>query len=154
MLFRSLPPLVLNIENRISGTDDPNPNGVEILVGTVRNDLIEGFGGNDKIDGGAGDDYIVAGAGQDVFVLGGSGADIFEFGIGDELIKIADWEDGIDKIHLRDGLTLADLTIYESNYQGIASAQLWLDEDGDGVMDSRLVLGGFDASVITPDDFV
>jgi len=92
-----------------------------MIQGTSQNDWIEGRDGSDKIFGGDGDDYIIAGAGKDYYVRGGNGADIFQFGPGDDNLKIFDWEDGLDKICLVGGLTFADLTQSTTVYNGITT---------------------------------
>ncbi len=146
--------LIFYADNVISGTDHNRDRRSEVISGTSQSDLIYGYGGNDKIYGGGGDDYIAAGTGRDAHVQGGAGADIFEFGFGDELIKIYDWQDGVDKIHLVGGLTYDDLNVYVSAYNNQTSIQLWTDVNGDGVMDDRLILTNMTAADLGTDDFV
>jgi len=98
-------------DNQFYGDAGNNP-----IQGTDQNDWIEGGDGNDKIFGG-----IIAGAGKDYFVRGGTGADIFQFGPGDDNLKIFDWEDGIDKICLVGGLTFDDLTQSSSTFNGVTT---------------------------------
>jgi len=109
-------------DNQFYGDGGNNP-----IQGTSQDDWIEGGGGNDKISGGAGDDYIIAGAGNDYFVRGGTGADIFQFGLGDGSLKIFDWEDGIDKINLVGGLSFDDLSQSTSSYKGVTTVQFITD---------------------------
>ena len=52
--------------------------GVEAVVATVFNDLIQGNGDNNYIDAGAGNDWVVATAGSDTLV-GGAGFDVVDF---------------------------------------------------------------------------
>ncbi len=115
--------------------------------GTSGRDWIESGGGNDKIDGKAGDDYIIAGQGSD-FVRGGTGADIFQFAQGDGDIKIFDWEDGLDKIHLAGGLDFSDLTQSTTSYKGITTVVFSTDA-GD-----RLMLRDEVASDLNAGDFI
>ncbi|TQV83304.1 cadherin-like domain-containing protein [Denitrobaculum tricleocarpae] len=71
---------------------------------------------NDDFFGGAGDDLLRGGSGADS-LTGGAGADIFAYARGDggNSLNLADlltdFEDGIDKIGLEDGLLFSDLTI-------------------------------------------
>ena len=128
-------------------TEFTGGNGNDPHTGTSERDWIDGGDGNDKINGKAGDDYIIAGAGNDHFIRGGAGADIFQFGIGDGDVKIHDWEDGIDKIHLAGGLKLSDLAQSQSSYNGIKTA-IFTTEAGD-----RLMLRDEVTSDITSADF-
>ncbi|MEE3070791.1 MAG: tandem-95 repeat protein, partial [Pseudomonadota bacterium] len=118
------------------------------LVGTSGNDWIEGGAGRDNIDAGAGDDYIIAGAGGDWWVKGGSGADIFQFSVGDFGVKIADWEDGVDKIFLAGGLTYADLEKLTYTGTGLTTV-VYRTSNGD-----RLMFYNMDPTLIDEDDFL
>jgi Ca2+-binding RTX toxin-like protein len=55
-------------------------------------------GGDDTVAGGEGNDTLVGGAGDDV-LTGAAGADVLVFTEGAD--RITDFEDGIDRIHLR-----------------------------------------------------
>jgi serralysin len=55
------------------------------------------MGGNDLLNGGKGDDTMVGGQGADTFVLRK----------GPDVDRIVDFEDGIDKLRLLGGSTLA-----------------------------------------------
>lgn len=127
----------------LNGTD-----GKDRLTGTADNDLIVAGAGNDIIDGGAGDDTIAAGAGRDYNVRGGLGADVFEFGQGDEIIKILDFELGVDKILLRDGLTFEDLTRKDIVQDGVVTVNYYTP-DGD-----RLILSQLDDPGVSIADFL
>ena len=102
-------PLLTAYPNVIAGTE-----GNDRLTGTDGPDLIIGYDGNDHIRGGAGDDYIRAGIGNDYNVDGGPGADIFEIGRETGALRIVNFEKGIDRFLLTDGLTFADLIRYGS----------------------------------------
>lgn len=97
----------------IKGTD-----AGETIHGTAGNDWIEAEDGGDVIVAGDGDDYIDAGKGSDAFIVGGNGADTFVFEFGDDILKIADWEDGTDKILLQQGLTFAEAVSVTTNQHG------------------------------------
>ena len=129
--------------NQFFGDAGPNP-----IQGTNVDDWIDGGDGRDNINAKGGDDYIIAGPGNDWFVSGGGGADIFEFGLGDEGIKIFDWEDGIDKIRLVDGLTFGDLTKFSSTFKGITTVEFRTDA-GD-----RLLLRDENPADIDQFDFI
>lgn len=76
--------------------------------------LIEGTDGSDKIFGSDGDDYIIAGSGQDFWVEGGAGADTFEVNLGDDVVRIVDFEVSQDKIALADESVLDNATITQN----------------------------------------
>jgi hypothetical protein len=109
--------------------------GADSLQGGAGNDTINGLGGNDQLDGGAGNDTISGGDGDDR-LIGGTGDDILWGGVGmDKLeggdgadqfaiqsgqgssnldnvswIDNSEFEDGTDKILLKSGLSLDDLS--------------------------------------------
>ena len=114
--------------NQFFGDAGNNP-----IQGTNVDDWIDGGDGRDNINGGAGNDYIIAGPGNDGFVRGGSGADIFEFGLGDETVKIFDFEDGVDLIRLVDGLTFGELTEKVSTFNGITTTS-YFSPNGDRLL--------------------
>lgn len=84
------------------------------LIGSVKNDTINGDGGADLIRGGAGADTIDGGGNNDIIsgglgkdsLEGGTGSDVFDYDdIGDSLAGgsrdiIADFEQGFDRIDL------------------------------------------------------
>lgn len=115
--------------------------------GTNARDWLQGGAGSDKLFGGAGDDYIIAGTGYDWFVRGGTGADIFQFGLGDQGVKIADWEAGLDKIALTDGLSFEDLSI-ASQLAGSTQLVILTTDQGD-----RLILQGVTEDDVSAADF-
>jgi len=121
--------------------------GSDAKDGTAGRDWIDGRGGNDRINGKAGDDYIIAGTGKDSYVQGGTGADIFQFSKGDGDVRIFDWEDGIDGIHLAGGLAFSDLTQSTKSYNGIVTV-VFSTDTGD-----RLMFHDELASNITAGDF-
>lgn len=118
----------------------------EALAGTANADSIQGFGGadtiaggqgSDTISGGDGDDRLLGGAGTDSLfgdkgddiLFGGSEKDLFVFGKssgGADII--ADFEYGLDKLRLLEGVRL--------------TAMKFMDLDGDGQNDAFLTLGG------------
>lgn len=78
--------------------------GDDTIDGRDGNDMIEGEGGNDLLKGGAGDDTLLGGEGNDTLtggagddhVMGGAGADQFDFALGDGIIRVTDFEAGVD----------------------------------------------------------
>ena len=86
--------------------------GSDVLRGGKGNDLLIGGFGNDALRGGLGNDRLIAGKGRDV-LFGGEGADVFQFNdvALEGFNRIADFEDGVDLIRLRnhsgfDGVTI------------------------------------------------
>lgn len=126
----------------------------DTLKGSARNDYIDAGDGRDKILAGNGDDYIIAGAGQDNFVQGGQGADIFEFTKSSGDIKIADFEFGVDRIALGDGLMLSDFKAQTNYHNNTPITVLSLDENLDGRAEARLLLTGWKASDVTDEMFL
>ena len=115
------------------------------LQGDGGTDWLEGRGGTDNLFGAGGNDYIDAGAGNDWYVRGGSGADIFAFGAGSGGIKIIDFEDGVDLIHLKDGLTYEDLTGSEITWNNVTTVQ-FATADGNRLLLQNTQLTDFSIS--------
>ena len=132
-----------NYDNQIFDGD-----GNSAPQGTSLDDWIDGAGGRDNVNGGPGADYVLAGPGNDWFVRGGSGPDIFQFGLGDNDVKIFDWEDGIDKVRLVDGLGFDMLSVKTVTYQATTTTIL-RTENGD-----RLMFNGITPDQIGPEDFI
>ncbi len=86
-------------DQRILGGDGNDTidgrDGDDLIEGEVGNDLLQGGAGNDTLLGGDGDDTLTGGEGDDS-VTGGAGADQFDFALGDGIIRIADFESGVD----------------------------------------------------------
>ncbi|NEQ37747.1 MAG: calcium-binding protein [Okeania sp. SIO3I5] len=141
--------------NKIMGTtaDDQliGTDATEYIHGFGGNDTIQGLDGNDLIHSGKGDDIIDAGAGRDVIgadkgddiISGGTGADMFDFRVGFGNDIITDFENGIDLIRLRGGLTFENLTIAQVG----SDTSITADE-------LSITLQGVAASDISGDDFV
>ena len=98
-------------------------NGRDTLEGGEGNDTLNGGRAKDSLFGGLGDDLLTGGQGKDVLdggqgndtLDGGSAKDTFKFGelFGDD--TIIDFDEGHERIDLRDaGLAFADLTITNS----------------------------------------
>jgi VCBS repeat-containing protein len=121
------------------GTDQLNGNlgddtlsggaGNDQIRGGEGNDLLRGDGGNDVLFGDLGNDTLVAGAGIDV-MTGGGGADRFDLsGVGagnidveDFYTAIADFEQGVDQIHL--AFTVATGQVLQAGtFRNIGAAQ-------------------------------
>lgn len=100
---------------RGGGGDDilEGDNGNDTLLGQAGNDELIGGGNNDSLDGGVGDDFLEAGNGNDVMV-GGKGADTFFLESKTGTTTIQDFQDGIDKFLLADGLNPALLNFQQS----------------------------------------
>jgi serralysin len=71
--------------------------GVATVTGGALDERLFGSGWADTISGGAGDDFLHDGGGNDL-LIGGAGADVFVFGTDRSADRIADFEDGIDRI--------------------------------------------------------
>jgi subtilisin family serine protease len=84
--------------------------GDDSLFGNRGADILNGGDGNDILLGGNGDDLLNGGLGDD-FLTGGSGSDRFLLSLGSGSDTIVDFELGIDKFALDNGLTFQDLAI-------------------------------------------
>lgn len=71
--------------------------GDDIVRGNLGSDIVTGGGGSDRVNGGAGSDVVVGGAGADV-LRGGADADTFSFAADFGQDRLADFEDGLDRI--------------------------------------------------------
>ncbi|MGI9417760.1 MAG: calcium-binding protein [Geminicoccaceae bacterium] len=98
--------------------------GIENLIGTRWNDVLEGSAEDNAISGGEGVDILNGAGGSDV-LTGGQGADTFKFELdyfGDDAGRITDFEQGVDQIDLRglDYFTSIDQVL--ENIEGAGSA--------------------------------
>lgn len=87
--------------------------GGGVSVGTARDDRLMGSAGDDSLLGAGGDDFLHDGGGDDR-LTGGAGADVFVFDRDGSPDRIADFQDGIDRIDVSDWgriYTAAALTI-------------------------------------------
>lgn len=75
--------------------------GDDLMFGGTSADSLLGGAGDDTIFGGGGGDRIVGGAGFD-FLTGGGGPDRFIFEDNSGRDRIADFQDGVDKINFKD----------------------------------------------------
>jgi serralysin len=163
--------------------------GADSLQGGAGNDTINGLGGNDQLDGGAGNDTISGGDGDDR-LIGGTGDDILWGGVGmDKLeggdgadqfaiqsgegssnldnvswIDNSEFEDGTDKILLKSGLSLDDLSngnlTITTATGGVASGKQnvstgdYLISEIDGGTKYLLIIKKSGSLTIDSDDFV
>lgn len=143
--------------------------GDDVVLGEAGRDIAFGRAGADRIHGGDGDDVISGHAGDDLLfgedgadsmtggsgfdiLTGGSGADVFRFVVGADEERIADFEDGVDKINMfsHGGISeFADLIVSAIN--GGADAKIAAAADPNGP--DFLVLTGVAASAIDASDF-
>lgn len=150
----------------------------DTLVGEEGTDTLDGGSGADKLRGGAGNDLLLGGADADTLygdggndtLHGGAGADLFVFEDAFGFDKVQNFEDGADRLNLRDfreenggaALTFDQLLITQAGTS--ARIQLDLDRngvadtidlDGDGVTDSvRIDLVDRAASILSAADFL
>jgi VCBS repeat-containing protein len=130
-----------DVVNGLGGHDRlAGGNGNDSLYGGSGNDILLGENGNDQLFGGDGRDVLAGGNGNDS-LNGGAGADIFQFGRGGGRDTVSDFEVGIDRIALEDGI-------------GVSGGQAG-DVNGDGITDLTLVFtnGGGTAVLLGVSDF-
>lgn len=75
--------------------------GSDLIFGNRDNDSIRGDAGDDFLHGGRGNDLINGGAGRDI-LAGNAGNDTFVFAKGSQVDQIVDFQNGHDKIDLKD----------------------------------------------------
>lgn len=83
--------------------------GTDVLLGGSGNDYLHGGGGINILNGGTGDDTLVSRGDSDV-LIGGPGRDTFD--VDDEyypVVKITDFQDGYDQIHIDPDSAIVDL---------------------------------------------
>jgi Ca2+-binding RTX toxin-like protein len=130
------------------GADDTllGDGGANTFISFAGEDLLDGRAGDDHLNGGLGNDSLIGGAGRDLLLgaddndtlvggadadqmTGGIGADEFRFNAGDGEDTITDFEVGNDR------LVLVGQTI---------DSVVELDGDGDGALDTRVLLSSGD----------
>jgi VCBS repeat-containing protein len=84
--------------------------GHDVLLGEAGNDQLWGGDGRDRLEGGRGDDRLVGGAGPDLFVFGRLGGD-------DVLV---DYEIGIDRLRLEEGIDVRSARVRDTNGDGVS----------------------------------
>ena len=87
--------------------------GDDILFGGRDADSLDGGIGNDSLYGGLGDDFLSGENGND-FLTGGAGGDRFLLNLGSGSDTIVDFELGIDKFALGNGLSFQQLEISQT----------------------------------------
>lgn len=83
--------------------------GNDVLIGSSGNDYLHSGGGINILNGGHGDDTLVSRGDSDV-LIGGPGRDTFD--VDDEyypIVKITDFQDGYDQIHIDSDSAIVDL---------------------------------------------
>ncbi|MFP4651297.1 MAG: calcium-binding protein [Phormidium sp.] len=127
--------------------------GDNILFGNLGNDTVIGGSGNDTIFGGQGNDVIIGGPGNDVLsgdrgldtLTGGEGADEFIMqSSGADRDLITDFQPGVDKLRLPDGVAFTDLQIRD------AAGNTEMVRNGEVLA----ILNGVVASSVTTNDFI
>lgn len=96
---------IRNVENVVTGAGNDRivGNGLaNTLTAGTGNDALVGMAGNDRLLGQAGNDRLQGGTGADT-LAGGIGADQFLFAKGDGADRIADYQDGLDRIVISGG---------------------------------------------------
>lgn len=109
-------------------------NGADTLDGGDGKDQLIGDNGADRLVGGAAADVLAGGRGDDTLV-GGEGRDLFVFGKSGGADLIVDFERGVDRLRLEDGLSIGSIS--------------HADLDGDGVLDAVIGFSGAGAGQVT-----
>ena len=125
------------------GRDEINGGGGnDILSGNGGCDQLLSGGRRDRLEGGNGADRLIGGSGPDL-LIGGAGADVFVFGVRDGSDEIADFQDGLDRIEIRDANRRADLSITQDD-----------DDVLIGFRQTTIRVTDADAGDLTVEDFI
>jgi Ca2+-binding RTX toxin-like protein len=125
-------------EDRLDGG-----NGNDVLNGLGGHDLLKGGNGSDSLYGGSGNDFLLGENGNDL-LFGGAGADIFHFGRGGGRDIVFDFEVGVDRISLEDGMAVAGDHTSDVNGDGVLDTTLAFTHGGG----SAVLLGVTDYSLV------
>ncbi len=104
-------PIGSNSSNSVQKVPIVGTPGNDYLVGTFETDFIYGWAGNDILIGGLGQDILGGGPGFDTFVLPTKEATATPF-LADTIV---DFQLGVDRIGLTDGLTVSNLALIPLN---------------------------------------
>lgn len=107
-------------------------NGKDVLFGAGGHDLLLGGNGEDKLDGGTGNDALAGGHGDDT-LTGGAGADLFVFGKGGGEDMITDFELGVDRIVLQDGIGVKNAFIADVDQDGVQDLVITFTKGGGAI---------------------
>lgn len=139
-------------------------NDDDILIGNAGDDVLNGESGDDILLAGTGNDQLFGGAGDDT-LSGDRGTDILAGGTGRNVFLISprsggltrntadiisDFQPGIDRIALSEGLTLANLAILQNGNETL----IRLRQPNGNLGDYLVVLAGVNATAIAPDTFI
>ncbi len=127
--------------DRLFGED-----GNDSLFGGKGGDRLDGGTGNDRLSGDLGDDILVGSKGDNT-LIGGPGEDVFSLAPDTGNNTILDFEDGIDRIGLREDLGFSQLAIVTGENNTISIVITRTEE----------IIGtiiGVDETAITADDFI
>ncbi|MEM9272015.1 MAG: DUF6851 domain-containing protein [Cyanobacteria bacterium P01_F01_bin.143] len=119
--------------------------GNDVLLGGAGNDVLKGYNDDDFLAGANGNDTLVGGNGNDTLV-GGQGRDSFTFAAGQGTDKITDYEDGVDKFILINGLQFDDLKFV----QGVDQSQIAMDATDEVLA----IVDNVEASALGSNDFI
>lgn len=111
---------------------------IEGLVGSAFNDTLIGTSGANRLDGGGGNDLLTGGGGADDFV--------FRDGFGKD--RIADFQDGLDRIDLSGVAGVDDVSDLRISTLGLDTVITF----GDG--SQTITLSAFAAAQVSADDFI
>ncbi|MEM8721859.1 MAG: FG-GAP-like repeat-containing protein [Cyanobacteria bacterium P01_G01_bin.39] len=101
---------------------------IDILNGGDDDDYLNGRNGFDRLNGGDGDDYLEDSDGITIYT-GGNGSDTFIFDRDGSVDWVGDYEIGVDRIGLAEGLTFEGLEI-----TGRANSNIFANGDRIGVL--------------------
>ena len=95
-------------------------------------DDLWGGRGNDRLSGGAGNDALVGGNGNDQ-LSGGSGADLFVFGKGGGEDVVSDFQLGVDRLVLTDGIAVKNAFVADVDRDGVMDLVITFTNGGGAV---------------------
>ncbi|MCT7985655.1 GDSL-type esterase/lipase family protein, partial [Laspinema sp. A4] len=125
-------------EIRMLPSSEETLSDVQNIIGSAYDDTLMGDDQSNVIRGDGGNDWLIGGGGEDTFILApGEGTN-----------TIADFESGIDRIGLTDGLEFEQLLI--SSGSDASQTQIAIADTGE----SLAIFLGIDPSMINADDFI
>jgi Ca2+-binding RTX toxin-like protein len=150
------------VENLTGTTTQTAKLGFDLTGNSVSNVLTGSFG-NDRLHGAAGNDKLIGNQGNDIYT-GGLGSDTFVFTSAGGADRVMDFQNGFDKISLRDVGNLSKLDaadVFDGGFIEYSAAgkgvNVYFDADGDAGNGSRVLIGhlaDLDFASVTHDDFV
>lgn len=113
-------------------------NGDDRLAGAGGNDRLYGDNGADHLSGGSGNDVLAGGRGDD-FLTGGAGADTFVLDKSGGSDTVSDFEVGVDRLQLGEGVSVRGVSWVDSDHSGVLDAHIQLSNGSVTLLDTGVL---------------